>query len=80
MPQLSLQQLRNEILPHGERRANKHNRNYFKLDENRNGSAEPGTGNKYLLPDWTDRYFGMICAPLNVSPAENISDFANVEW
>jgi len=53
-----------EVLPSDERPENKHNRNFFKLDDNGNGSAELGAGDVYLLPYWMGRYFGMISAPV----------------
>jgi hypothetical protein len=73
-----------EVLPPDERPENKHNRNFFKLDDNANGSAELGGGDVYLLPYWMGRYFGMISAPVSsLQSIENIilmSKFKDINW
>jgi len=64
-----------KVLPPDERPENKHNRNFFKLDDNGEGSAELGGGDVYLLPYWMGRYFGYISAPIISKQAIQASHF-----
>lgn|GEM_PF-25685 len=62
LPLNSLEQYTREVLPPDERPENKHNRNFFRLDDKGNGGGELGGGDVFLLPYWMGRYFGAIGA------------------
>jgi len=71
----NLERTTTKVLPPDERPENKHNRNFFKLDENGEGSSELGGGDVYLLPYWMGRYFGYISAPITSKEASQASHF-----
>lgn len=52
-----------EVLPPDERPEQKHNRNLFTLNGQREGLSEQGAGDVWLLPYWMGRFMGLISPP-----------------